>query len=193
MVAMLITLVVCVPAYVFFSEGKETDGWICVGIIAAVWFFRILTVDNDRAFVNLTNYWSRRRRKAGRRRQRGTDVYVQTAAARGQNAGRTAPARSMVNCVNVIVPPAGAQMQQYVPPQVPQAQQASRQIQQQAAQAPPVQGALAQDTGSLNRTAVCHYCGRYVQAGMQAAVTEDGMMRTYVCPRCGKRNYTKLG
>jgi hypothetical protein len=94
-------------------------------------------------------------------------------------------------------------MQQYAPPQVPQAQgtqyavpqaqQASRQIQQQAAQVPPVQGAWAQDTGNLNRTAVCHYCGRYVQAGMQAAVTEDGMMRTYVCPRCGKRNYTKLG
>lgn len=41
--------------------------------------------------------------------------------------------------------------------------------------------------------AVCHYCGRYVRVSAGRVITADGMMREFVCPKCGKVNLTKVG
>ena len=39
---------------------------------------------------------------------------------------------------------------------------------------------------------VCHYCGRYVRAVCDVAYTEEGRVRVYRCPKCGRQNMTKV-
>ena len=39
---------------------------------------------------------------------------------------------------------------------------------------------------------VCHYCGRFVRAVSDTAYTEEGRVRVYRCPKCGRQNMTKV-
>ena len=40
---------------------------------------------------------------------------------------------------------------------------------------------------------VCHYCGRFIHERAERVLTGEGMMLMYSCPRCGRRNLTKIG
>lgn len=45
---------------------------------------------------------------------------------------------------------------------------------------------------SQEQSFVCHYCGRFVRAVCDVAYTEEGRVRVYRCPKCGRQNMTKV-
>lgn len=43
------------------------------------------------------------------------------------------------------------------------------------------------------KAVVCHYCGRFVRVHPERVATGEGMMLMYDCPKCGRKDLTKIG
>ena len=64
MIAILLTLLCLYIAYVGSDNGATM--WIMFGVIALIWFMRMVWIDDARAQNNFTDYWAdddRRRRR----------------------------------------------------------------------------------------------------------------------------------
>ena len=57
MIAALLTLLCLFVSYV--DSENSTTVWVMIGVIAIVWFIRMIWVDEARARNNFTDYWAR--------------------------------------------------------------------------------------------------------------------------------------
>ena len=57
MIAMLLTLM-CL-FFVYVDSENSTTVWVMIGVIALVWFIRMIWVDDARSYNNFTDYWAR--------------------------------------------------------------------------------------------------------------------------------------
>ena len=63
MISVLLTFLLGIAGYSCFGNGETLAGWICMIVIALVWFFHIVTLSEARAYVNCTNYWASRNQR----------------------------------------------------------------------------------------------------------------------------------
>lgn len=57
MIAILLTLS-CI-FFIYVDSENSTTLWVMIGVIALIWFVRMVWVDEAKSYNNFTDYWSR--------------------------------------------------------------------------------------------------------------------------------------
>ena len=57
MIAILLTLA-CI-FFIYVDSENSTTVWVMIGVIALIWFVRMVWIDEAKARNNIADYWSR--------------------------------------------------------------------------------------------------------------------------------------
>lgn len=71
MIAILLTLA-CI-FFIYVNSENSTTVWVMIGVIALIWFFRMVWIDEAIAHINWIDYWSGRERERTRERRRSAN------------------------------------------------------------------------------------------------------------------------
>lgn len=68
MIAIILTLF-CL-FFIYVDSGNSTTVWVMIGVIALIWFVRMVWIDEAIAHINWIDYWSGREKGRTRERRR---------------------------------------------------------------------------------------------------------------------------
>ena len=190
MIATIITIFMVIAIVGFSGKG---DTWAIVGcaaVIVVVWIAHMCSVDDARAWVNRSNYWSMSGKDRARARHRWeAEARAEEARERAKLAEK-AERKAMRKRRKLL------KKQRRMPPEVPNDGPTAAELQEAKRKREAYveyRRRINKPTAESGPVRVCHYCGRSVHAYGRRVWNGHESLTEYRCPKCGRMNQTVIG